>query len=85
MPSSHVLLAFAAAATLTRLFPRTAVMWYVLAIGCAVTRLLARAHFFSDVVVGALLGVAGAYITAALMPPPVRTKVEGQEAAIEAQ
>lgn len=85
MPSSHVLLAFAAAATLTRLFPRTAVMWYVLAIGCAVTRLLARAHFFSDVMVGALLGVAAAYIIAALMPPPVRTKVAGQEAAIEVE
>jgi membrane-associated phospholipid phosphatase len=85
MPSSHVLLAFAAAATLTRLFPRTALMWYVLAIGCAVTRLLARAHFFSDVVVGALLGVAAAYITAVLMPQPIRNKVEGHEAAVEVE
>lgn len=85
MPSSHVLLAFAAAATLTRLFPRTAVMWYVLAMGCGVTRLLARAHFFSDVVVGALLGVAAAYITEALMPQPVPSKVEGHEATIEVE
>ena len=66
-PSSHALLAFAAAATLARLFPRTACLWYALAVGCAVTRLLARAHFLSDVVVGALFGVAGAYITAAVM------------------
>jgi membrane-associated phospholipid phosphatase len=82
MPSSHVLLAFAASAILARLFPRTAVMWYALAIGCAVTRLLARAHFFSDVVVGALVGVAAAYITEALMPKPVPSKVERQEATI---
>jgi membrane-associated phospholipid phosphatase len=84
MPSSHALLAFAAAAMLARLFPRAAVMWYALAIGCAVTRLLARAHFFSDVVVGALLGVAAAYITASLMPWPFQSKLEGQ-AAIEVE
>ncbi len=69
-PSSHALLAFAAAATLARLFPRTAVMWYALAVGCGVTRLLARAHFLSDVVLGALLGVASAYITAAVIRMP---------------
>jgi membrane-associated phospholipid phosphatase len=85
MPSSHTLLAFAAAAVLTRLFPRTAVMWYVLAIGCGVTRLLARAHFFSDVVVGALVGVAAAYITEAVMPEPVRSKIVGPEATIEVE
>jgi len=69
-PSSHALLAFAAAATLARLFPRTAVMWYVLAVGCGVTRLLAQAHFLSDVVLGALLGMAGAYITSVVIRMP---------------
>ena len=69
-PSSHALLAFAAAATLARLFPRTALMWYALAVGCGVTRLLAQAHFLSDVVLGALLGVASAYITAAMIRVP---------------
>lgn len=83
MPSSHVLLAFAAAAILTRLFPRTAVMWYVLAIGCGVTRLLAQAHFFSDVVVGAFVGIAAAYITIAVMPQPVPNKTTAQETPIE--
>jgi membrane-associated phospholipid phosphatase len=78
LPSSHALLAFAAAATLTRLFPRTYVMWYGLAVGCAVTRLLARAHFFSDVVVGALLGVAGAYITATVIRMPDTTVKSSQ-------
>jgi membrane-associated phospholipid phosphatase len=76
MPSSHALLAFAAAAVLARLFPRTAVMWYALAVGCGVTRLLSQAHFFSDVVVAACLGVAGAYITTVLMPPPAHRDVK---------
>lgn len=76
MPSSHALLAFAAAATLTRLFPKTGPMWYALAVGCGVTRLLARAHFLSDVVVGALLGVAAAYISAAVIRVPPNTVKE---------
>ena len=76
MPSSHALLAFAAAATLTRLFPKTGPMWYALAVGCGVTRLLARAHFLSDVVVGALLGVASAYISAAVIRVPTNTVKE---------
>lgn len=66
-PSSHAVLAFAAAATMARLFPRSTWMWYLLAAGCAVTRLLARAHFFSDVVSGAFVGAGAAYIIAAIM------------------
>lgn len=56
-PSSHAFLAFAAAATLARFYPKAAPIWYGLAIGCAVTRVLSRAHFVSDVVAGALLGL----------------------------
>ena len=58
MPSSHVMVAFGGAVILARLFPRTAPVAYVLAAGCALTRVLARAHFASDVVVGALAGWA---------------------------
>jgi membrane-associated phospholipid phosphatase len=58
MPSSHVIVAFAAAAVLSRLFPRAWVLWYVLAVGCALARLLALGHFFSDTVVAALAGYA---------------------------
>jgi membrane-associated phospholipid phosphatase len=71
LPSSHAFLAFAGAATLARLFPRTAVIWYLLAIGCGVTRVLAQAHFLSDVVVGALLGVVVATVTAGRNQRPV--------------
>jgi len=57
LPSSHAALSFAAAATLSALFPRTRAIWYVLALGCIVTRVIARAHFLSDVTLGAFLGI----------------------------
>ena len=50
------MVAFAAATALARLFPRAKGVWYTLAAGCGFTRLLAHAHFFSDVTFGALLG-----------------------------
>ncbi|MEA3247771.1 MAG: phosphatase PAP2 family protein [Gemmatimonadota bacterium] len=56
MPSSHTMVAFAAATALGRLFPGARWAWYGLAAGCAVTRVMARAHFVSDVTLGALLG-----------------------------
>lgn len=58
MPSSHSMVAFGGAVVIARLFPGAAPVAYGLALGCAVTRLLARAHFASDVVVGALAGWA---------------------------
>lgn len=56
LPSSHVLVAFGGAAMLARLYPRARWVGYSLAIGCAVTRVMARAHFLSDVVLAAGLG-----------------------------
>lgn len=58
MPSSHTLVAFTGAALLAHLYPRARALWYTLAIGCAVTRVLALGHFLSDTVVAAILGVA---------------------------
>lgn len=55
-PSSHTMVAFAAATAMARLFPRARWVWYSLAAGCGVTRLLAHAHFLSDVTLGALFG-----------------------------
>lgn len=56
LPSSHALVAFAGAAMLARLYPRARWVGYVLAAGCGVTRVLAHAHFLSDVVMAAGLG-----------------------------
>lgn len=58
LPSSHVVVAFAGMAVLARFFPRAAPVFYSLAAGCALSRVLSRAHFVSDVVVGALAGLA---------------------------
>ncbi len=55
LPSSHAVVAFGAATMLSRLFPRARPVWYALAIGCGITRVLAQAHFVSDVVVAALV------------------------------
>ena len=55
-PSSHTAVAFGGAALLARLYPRARWVGYTLAAGCAATRVLARAHFVSDVLFAAGLG-----------------------------
>jgi membrane-associated phospholipid phosphatase len=61
LPSSHTLVAFAGAFMMARLFPRTAPIWILLAVGCGWTRVAAGAHYLSDVVVAAVLGYAVAF------------------------
>jgi membrane-associated phospholipid phosphatase len=56
LPSSEAAVAFAAAAMLARLFPESSVLWYGVALGCALTRVASGAHFLSDVALAALLG-----------------------------
>lgn len=63
LPSSHAVVAFAAATMLARLLPWGAPLWYALAVACAVTRVVSQAHFLSDVIAGALVG----YLCAALL------------------
>jgi membrane-associated phospholipid phosphatase len=55
------MVAFAAATIMARLFPRARWVFYLLAVGCAATRVMARAHYVSDVSFGALLGWAIAW------------------------
>lgn len=63
MPSSHAVIAFGAAAMLSRLFPRAWPIWWLLGWGCALTRVLHGKHFLSDVVLAALVG----WLVAALL------------------
>lgn len=56
MPSSHALVAFGAAAVLSRLYPRARVVWWSLAWGCGLSRVVDGAHFLSDVVAAAVIG-----------------------------
>lgn len=69
LPSSHVLVAFGGAAMLARLYPRARWVGYTLAAGCAVTRVLARAHFVSDVVLAAGMGWLVAFALARRWSP----------------
>ena len=56
-PSSHAVVAFGAAAMLAYMFPRATWVWYAAATGCAISRLLAHAHYLSDVVAAACIGI----------------------------
>ncbi len=56
MPSGHTAAAFAMAVALTYRWPQLKWLWYGLAFGVGVSRLLLDAHFLSDVIVGACLG-----------------------------
>jgi len=57
-PSSHTMVAFGAATMLARMYPQARWVGYVIACGCAATRVLSHGHFLSDVTFGALLGWA---------------------------
>lgn len=57
MPSSHSAIAFAGMGILCYLLPRASVVWLLLAAGCAITRCINHAHFLSDAVVGAAIGL----------------------------
>ncbi len=70
LPSSHAMVAGGAAAILSLLFPRTWPVWWLLAAGCALTRVLAHAHFLSDATVGLLAGALVARALWARWGPP---------------
>lgn len=59
MASSHTAVAFGGAFALSWILPRGAPLFVALAVGCAMTRLLAGAHFLSDV----YMGIVVAYLT----------------------
>jgi membrane-associated phospholipid phosphatase len=55
-PSGHATLAFATAAVLTYLSPRGRWLFIAIAAGCAIARVVMTAHFWSDVIMGSVLG-----------------------------
>ena len=56
MPSGHTAAAFAMATALTIRWPRFRLIWYALAVGVGISRILTNSHYLSDVIFGALLG-----------------------------
>ncbi|MDR3110786.1 MAG: phosphatase PAP2 family protein [Planctomycetaceae bacterium] len=64
-PSGHTTLAFAMMTTLMCLYPRGRWLFVALGIGVAIQRIVATAHFPSDTIAGAALGI----LVAALLLP----------------
>jgi membrane-associated phospholipid phosphatase len=60
MPSGHATTAFAALVAFGTLWPRSRTLWLVYALLIAVSRVVVTAHYPSDVLAGALVGIAGA-------------------------
>jgi membrane-associated phospholipid phosphatase len=56
-PSGHSMTIFCVAVVLSAVTPILAPVWLVLATGLALTRAMLTAHFFSDVLVGASIGL----------------------------
>jgi membrane-associated phospholipid phosphatase len=59
-PSGHTAMAFAVATVATVLLPRHIAAYYLLAVMVGASRVLGGAHWVSDVIAGAFVGVAGA-------------------------
>ena len=61
-PSGHSQTAFAAMIALAYILPRQAVVWYVLALLVAASRIVTTVHFLSDTAMGGYLGELGAIL-----------------------
>ena len=72
MPSTHAIVAFAAAFALARIAPRTGPVWLAIAAGCGLTRLLDGKHFFSDVLAAAVLAWGTVMLLGELGDPGAR-------------
>lgn len=75
-PSSHTAVAFGAAFMLSYLHPRAWPLWIALATGCGVSRMLAGAHFLTDVLGGVLVG----WVALALLRKTDRDRPSGEGA-----
>jgi undecaprenyl-diphosphatase len=59
-PSGHALTIMCVATIATALWPQLAILWFALALWLGLTRALLNAHFLSDVLVGAGIGLISA-------------------------
>jgi undecaprenyl-diphosphatase len=56
-PSNHTAAAFGMSGVLAHFYPQAAIMWWALAISCALLRYVLDAHWPSDILAGAALGL----------------------------
>lgn len=66
-PSGHAAMAFATATCLSAALPRGAPAFFGVALAVAAERVLENAHYLSDVVAGAGVGVLGGYVAIRLV------------------
>jgi len=71
-PSGHTAVSFAAAAAITLGAPEIGIVAIVLAIGVGIGRVAVGVHYPSDIIAGALLGIACAYFIRYLRPVMTR-------------
>jgi undecaprenyl-diphosphatase len=72
-PSGHTSAAFSLAAVLGVTFPQIGSLFYLIAVLTGISRLYYRAHYVTDVLGGAFIGVLiGAPLAKALVPYPLR-------------
>jgi membrane-associated phospholipid phosphatase len=69
IPSSHAAVAFGGAFMLLRLFPGAGIIALLGATGCATTRILLGAHYLSDVLVAAALGLLASELCSKILKP----------------
>jgi undecaprenyl-diphosphatase len=62
MPSGHTTTAFAALVAIGAIFPQARALMWIYAVLIALSRVVVTAHHPSDVIAGAVLGAAGAYL-----------------------
>jgi undecaprenyl-diphosphatase len=67
MPSSHAATSFAGAVVLTYLLPRAAPFVFLLAVAISFSRIYVGVHYPSDVLAGAALGAAVAFVALLLV------------------
>jgi undecaprenyl-diphosphatase len=58
MPSAHTSMAMVGACTMQVIVPDLTVLWWTIALGLAVSRVLLGMHYLADVLAGMLLGIA---------------------------
>lgn len=62
LPSGHATNAFAAAVAIGAIWPKARLPMWIFALVIAISRVVVNAHFPSDVIVGAFVGLVGAFL-----------------------